>query len=285
MVKVSKNELVVLKQKITQERLRSKAIVNLDITETHTNQIEHPLTKITFTFYFMDKLKLKPTKPEAQQKTHPFLPPFEPGIFITNLSDTHNLLFNKYCVVKNHVLVVTKKFEHQTNKLNRSDFAAAFKVMRSLEGFCFYNSGPQSGASQAHKHFQIMPYDKDHRYDIAKLIHKEASRLENLATSFKCSLFNFGHRIGIIPSFEINQDYHQIGETLENIYEELISTLDIDTKTMSYNLILTESWMLVVKRYKERAFDTLSVNSLGFLGNYIYILRTNIVRNLPYKRS
>ena len=267
-MKAGKNELVLLKQKITQERVRSKAIVNLEITETHTLQIEHPLTKITFLFNFMDNLKLKPTKPEAQQKTHPFLPPFEPGIFITSLSDTHNLLFNKYCVVKNHVLVVTRKFEMQTSKLNRLDFAAAFKVMRAIEGFSFYNSGPQSGASQAHKHFQAMPYDKDHRYDIAKLLNKETSRMEGQATSFQCSLFKFDHRVGVIPSFDNHQEYHQIGETLENIYEELLKSLKIDTQTMSYNLILTESWMLIVKRKKEKALDILSVNSLGFLGKF-----------------
>lgn len=256
-----------MKQKITQERIKSKAIVNLDITETHTLQIEHPLTKITFTYYFMDKLRLKPTKPEAQQKTHPFLPPFEPGLFISAISENHNLLFNKYCVVKNHVLVVTKKFENQTNKLNRQDFAASFKVMRSLEGFSFYNSGPQSGASQAHKHVQIIPYDKDTRYDIAKLINKEASRLESQTHSFQSSLFKFAHRIAVIPSFEASQDYQQIGEVLENIYEELLKNLKIDTKTMSYNLVMTESFMMIVKRCKERAFDILSVNSLGFMGN------------------
>jgi len=266
-VKAGKNELVLLKQRITQERVRSKAIVNLDITDTQNLQIDHPLTKIVFTFYLMDNLKLKPTRPEAQQKTHPFLPPFEPGIFITNLSETHNLLFNKFCVVKNHCLVVTRKFENQTNQLNRSDFAAAFKVMRALEGFCFYNSGPLSGASQAHKHFQVMPYDKDHRYDIVKLINKEASRLENPVSNFECSLFKFAHKIGGIPSFDNNQDDQQIGESLEAIYESLLKSLKIDTKTMSYNLILTESWILIVKRGKEKAFDMLSVNSLGFLGN------------------
>ena len=111
-----------------------------------------------------------------------------------------------------------------------------------------------------------MPSDKDHRYDIAKLISKEALRLESSATSFQCSLFKFAHRIGVVPSFDNNQNYQHIGETLENIYEELLKSLKIDTKTMSYNLILTESFILVVKRSKERAFDTLSVNSLGFLG-------------------
>jgi len=75
-VKAGKNELALLKQRITQERVKSKAIVNLDIAESLPVQIEHPLTKIIFTFYNIDNLKLKPTKPEAQQKNPPFLAPF-----------------------------------------------------------------------------------------------------------------------------------------------------------------------------------------------------------------
>jgi ATP adenylyltransferase len=37
----------------------------------------------------------------------PFLPPFEEGLFINELSETHSLLFNKFQVCKEHVLVVT----------------------------------------------------------------------------------------------------------------------------------------------------------------------------------
>ncbi len=218
----------------------------------------------------MDNLKHKPTRPEAQQKTHPFLPPFEPGIFITELSETHNLLFNKYCVVKNHVLVVTRKFEKQTNKLNKLDFAAAFKVIRGIGGFAFYNSGPHSGASQAHKHIQAIPFENDTRYDIIKLINKEMSQLESTVNQFPCSLYKFAHRVGVIPSFDNNQDYQQIGEILESLYDELLQSLKIDTNTSSYNLILTESWMFIAKRRKERAFDLVSVNSLGFLGKELF---------------
>jgi ATP adenylyltransferase len=58
------------------------------------------------------------------------------------------------------VLVVTKDFQKQTNLLNVNDFEAACIAMKSLdESFVYFNSGKNAGASQAHKHLQVMPID------------------------------------------------------------------------------------------------------------------------------
>ena len=138
---IRKRKLIELKQIIIEERLKSKAIVEL-----HTDdEILIPATKgdtqVTFLFSYMENLNKKYT---GQTKTHPFLPPIEPGIFITDLSPTHRLLFNKFSLVKNHVLVVTSSFQEQTDPLNLNDFASGYKVLLALKGFCFYNSGPNS---------------------------------------------------------------------------------------------------------------------------------------------
>lgn len=36
-----------------------------------------------------------------------FMAPFSEGIFVYNLSSSHSLIFNKYPVFKNHLLVIT----------------------------------------------------------------------------------------------------------------------------------------------------------------------------------
>ena len=50
-------------------------------------------------------------KKDSGKPFDPFMPPFEPGLFIQELSPTHNLLFNKFCICREHVLVVTKEME------------------------------------------------------------------------------------------------------------------------------------------------------------------------------
>ncbi len=67
------------------------------------------------------------SKPEAKKESfnkdadpkefNPFLPPFQEGLFISDITEHHRLLFNKYSVCDEHVLVVTKEFEKQVDGL------------------------------------------------------------------------------------------------------------------------------------------------------------------------
>ena len=56
------------------------------------------------------------------------------------------------------MLVITKEPEPQSTRLDLADFKAALLCMKGLnESFMFYNSGPIAGASQNHKHMQVVP--------------------------------------------------------------------------------------------------------------------------------
>ena len=59
---------------------------------------------------------------------NPFLP-YEEALWVEHLSDTHTLLLNKFNVVEHHLLVVTRKFESQLDRLNREDFEAVWKTI------------------------------------------------------------------------------------------------------------------------------------------------------------
>lgn len=80
-------------------------------------------------------------------------------MYISELTETHRLVFNKFSVCDNHVIVITKEFEKQTDPVTFDDFHASLMVMRSLNAFVFYNSGYNSGASIMHKHLQLIPYE------------------------------------------------------------------------------------------------------------------------------
>ena len=60
---------------------------------------------------------------ESGQFFNPFLP-CETDLFLTNISDTHCCLLNKYNVVDRHFLIVTREFEQQDNWLTFADIAA-----------------------------------------------------------------------------------------------------------------------------------------------------------------
>ncbi len=78
---------------------------------------------------------------------------------IAELPPKHRLLYNKFYFFKQHLLIVTQEFEDQTIRLSLEDIKQTLLVMRSINGLFFFNSGPESGYSQKHKHMQVLPAD------------------------------------------------------------------------------------------------------------------------------
>lgn len=79
---------------------------------------------------------------------NPFLPP-DPAMTVCDLEPNHLLILNKFNVVANHVLVITRDFEPQSDPLSENDMKAVFSVLTNMpsphNGLAFYNSGPSSG--------------------------------------------------------------------------------------------------------------------------------------------
>jgi len=93
----------------------------------------------------------------AERSAHnPFLP-YDPDLFVADLSPTHLCLLNRFPVVEPHLLVVTRAFEEQEDPLGREDFEALALCLREIDGLGFYNAGATAGASQRHKHLQLVP--------------------------------------------------------------------------------------------------------------------------------
>lgn len=87
---------------------------------------------------------------------NPFLPPAA-ALTVAALGDEHLLLLNKFPVIDNHLLLVTRSFVAQTAPLTLADWRALLAVVGAHGGLGFYNGGAAAGASQAHKHLQWVP--------------------------------------------------------------------------------------------------------------------------------
>lgn len=79
-------------------------------------------------------------------------------------------MLNKFAIVPEHFILVTRAFKQQTHLLEADDLAAAHACVRAYHDhhdgggggglFVFFNSGEHSGASQPHRHLQLLPVDK-----------------------------------------------------------------------------------------------------------------------------
>lgn len=81
------------------------------------------------------------------------------------MGDDHQLILNKFAIVPEHFLLVTNRFEPQTGLLDYGDLVATYNCIRAYEKenrevFVFFNSGPHSGASQPHRHLQLLPVER-----------------------------------------------------------------------------------------------------------------------------
>lgn len=102
----------------------------------------------------------KLNKPQ-QNKSDVFAPPYVPNLLVRELGNEHVLLLNKFCVVPQHFLMVTKEWQSQDLPPSPATLALAYRVVSAYRGsetelLSFYNCGKTSGASQPHRHLQFV---------------------------------------------------------------------------------------------------------------------------------
>ena len=251
-----------LKSKIQTMQKNYKQIVMLNVTKRKT--ISSP-SGIEFEVVLIDGLQFKPTYKEMNKKADPFHPPFVEGQLICELFPSHNLLFNKFSFVKNHLLVTTKEYESQCSLMTFLDFIAVSKTMKAIDGFAFYNSGPNSGYTVDHKHIQVLPLTGLH-YGLMESI-KERIKENSLVPSgeeggFLMKEFRFRH---IIRDFkDQNQKTpEKSAEIMLTNYLKALCSLENEDGKISYNLIWTQEWMFLALRDKKCALGDIGFSVFG----------------------
>src|SRR5205814_5139886 len=103
----------------------------------------------------------------------------EPALIVRDLTPTHRALLNKFSVLREHLLVVTRDYEDQRELLGERDFEALAICMQDAEVLGFYNGGTEAGASQSHKHLQLvtLPLSPRHSVPMDVLLGGQTDRL------------------------------------------------------------------------------------------------------------
>lgn len=194
----------------------------------------------------------------ASQDFNPFLP-YDERMYVGDISDTHVCLLNKYNVVDHHALIVTRDYEPQSALLTPADFHALWSAMREFPSLGFYNAGADAGASQHHKHLQIVPVP----------LSDQIPNAVPLEPAMRSGVLPFVHRfIAFRPALDTS-DRDAPGRLLQ-AYRACLDVLP--SSQSPYNLLATNDWMLLVPRSREHVLG-MSINALGFAG--ALLVRTN----------
>ena len=246
--------------------LSSKALIPL------STELEHISGEAGITYELRHLSGLPPRHQRASgPKPNPFRP-WDEELQVSLVLNRHVLILNKYPVQIGHMLLITSEWAAQDGWLSLEDWKSVVHVDRDTTGLWFFNSGPAAGASQPHRHLQLLP-----RHQGERLCPREA--------------WFDAHDPAAQPGGAVDGDrqlrHHcfvqplpgQLPEPIElcRHYEQLCdraglgSPADSEKPGQSYNLLLSRRWLALIRRRCEgvRGF---SVNALGFAG---YLLSTD----------
>ncbi|EJP66722.1 Ap4A phosphorylase II [Beauveria bassiana ARSEF 2860] len=150
--------------------------------------------QLRFSPALANKPKAPPTKRETAETTpsKPFDPfayttPPPPPLFVGDVGAAHFLVLNKFAIVPGHFILATRVYKPQTDVLEADDLHATLACLRAYQEaaspaplssssssgggddddddgdgedgalFAFFNCGEHSGASQPHRHIQMLP--------------------------------------------------------------------------------------------------------------------------------
>ena len=103
-----------------------------------------------------------PTSSSSSSSSATTFDPFDAAhmdqeLVVTAVDPKHTLVLNKYNTVDGHALLVTDSYQDQASPLTYEDLEAWYWCLDQIGAVGFYNSAPAAGASQRHKHMQLIP--------------------------------------------------------------------------------------------------------------------------------
>lgn len=209
-------------------------------------------------------------------------------------------MLNKFAVVHEHFILATKEFKEQTHVLEEADLESTLSCIEAYENardptrteddglFAFFNCGEHSGASQPHRHIQLLPVDRMRdglesgaRWNVL------ADRDDLSSTPFVV----FSERIHLgMPSSELYSVYLRlyrrackamdafVGHTSSSDSAEVAPSYG--PTRISYNMAMTKSNLLICPRLAEGDAVTSGGNNVGKLAlNGTLLAGTALVKN------
>lgn len=230
---------------------------------------------VSFAIRVIDSLARKPRpKPVVSEEVavrarNPFLP-FESALYVSNITESYVGVLNKFKVVDDHLLLITRRFESQCGPLGDDDFLPLAMCLVEMPSLGFYNSGPVAGASQPHRHLQLVPLPLDPDGTpvpvspvlcAEQLVANEPSRVVGLP---------FGHWLVRFEAGSDRMSAQALAERITGAYRKCVARCgwtDVSEAT-PYNFLVTREWFLFVPRRVE-SIEGISLNAMAFVGGML----------------
>lgn len=239
--------------------------------------IDYKINDKTFQCHLTELKSLEHRPEKGTVAKNPFAKP-EPELTILSEFGEKNefkLVLNKFPVVPAHFMLVTNTFISQNTPLSPSELSAIYALLMGLKSdgegknwFAFYNCGPESGASQPHKHVQFMPLPTNYQPFTAKIVETSESFIpDQTHEPLQDADIPFAHFVAKLPSEKEKLTEEYLAMTFVSLLQRTLSVLKAhDANHISYNFCATTNYMMLVPRSSAKFDETLGINSCGVLG-------------------
>ncbi|MEB3263902.1 MAG: ATP adenylyltransferase [Synechococcus sp.] len=189
-------------------------------------------------------------------KPNPFLP-WEPQLQVELLGEGHVVLLNKFPVQRGHLLLISRDWRPQAGWLEPLDWAAVARLAADTGGLWFFNSCAEAGASQPHRHLQLLPRRPgEASCPLAPWLERQ---LAGSDPPWPWA-YALSRRSDPLGGSDLPALYERHGRALG-----LGSPAEDPRPRHPYNLLFDDRWFLTVRRVAEHCAG-FSVNALGFAG-------------------
>jgi ATP adenylyltransferase len=201
----------------------------------------------------------------------PFAPPFEDDFILEedfNNFSTHRLLFNKFPIVNEHVLLVTREFISQYTHMRIEEIENSILLMTLMDGLIFFNGGKNAGASQPRKHVQCFPMTALYNgsFGIFEVIRDDSclSKIVDFEyhAFYEIGKFNEAGIKHLVCKFDKElidvlrsscyQNYKELSVVIFGIYLDMLKLLSLYENSekieKDYSFLMTHEWILVIPR-------------------------------------
>ena len=202
-------------------------------------------------------------------KPNPFLP-WDPELEVQRLGEQHVVILNKFPVQRGHLLLITQQWQPQAGWLDPADWQALVAVEADTSGLWFFNSCAAAGASQPHRHLQLLPRASGE--SSCPLAEQCLAQLDGDAGHWP-----WAYRISRRVAFATTQ----AAVELERLYLQHTRELGLGDPSHApvprhpYNLLFDRDWFMTIRRTREH-WAGFSVNALGFAGCLLITERSDL---------
>ncbi|SCV02851.1 LANO_0G00628g1_1 [Lachancea nothofagi CBS 11611] len=270
------------------EKIAAKYAKGVESGDVHFSQsdckkLKDPKTGAQYMVTHAPSLLKKPERGDKETKNrNPFAEP-EPELTVCDdLYDLgkYKLLLNKFPVVPEHLLLVTREFKPQISALDPTDLLTSYRLLQDLDdddeqirNLVFYNCGAPSGSSQDHKHMQVLRWPQKFVAFQDRLCSGKDHFIPDMRTEpLQDAKLSFAHFVVPLPEDEETVDEDLLAMTFVSLLQRTLTFFqdwsnEHPELQTGYNVLLTRQWMCLVPRSSSKSSELdIGFNATGYAG-------------------